>query len=137
MTITFEIEDCLILVESDKTKQFYLTQEKITDDCQCNNCKFYVEDFTKEALEIFSILSSMGVDLEKNLNSEPTGVWCIRDENVSFLHCNQIYQAVGQFLNNDNKKLRYEKEEKGYITSALIVQFNSDTIKIQLTIDKV
>ena len=38
----------------------------------------------------------MGIDLGKNLTDEPTGVWCVRNESGDFLHCEQVYQAVGE-----------------------------------------
>jgi hypothetical protein len=137
LTTTFQIEGYPLTVDCDKTKEFYLTQEKITDDCQCKDCRFYAENFTKEPLEIFSILSSMGVDLQKNLNSEPTGVWLIRDENDNFIHCDQVYQVVGHFPSEDKSQLKYEKEQDGYKISAAFLPAGSDTIDIELKIDKI
>jgi hypothetical protein len=133
---TLEIEDCRLFVDKDKTQQFYLTQENIIDDCKCDDCKFYSEVFTKEPLEIFSTLSSLGVNLQKNLNKEPTGVWCIRDENDNFLHCDQVYQVLGYFSNCGKSQVRYEKQENGYKVSALFLEADTDTIDIRLSIDK-
>lgn len=125
------------MVDCDKTREFYLTQEKIIDDCQCENCKIYAEYFTKEPLEIFSMLSSMGVDLQKNLNSEPTGVWCIRDEDYTFRHCVQVYQVVGHFSSGNNAELKYEKEEGSYKITAFFTGVGDETIDIDLMIDRV
>lgn len=83
------------------------------------------------------MLSSMGVDLQKNLNSEPTGVWCVRDENDNFVHCYQVYQIVGLFSVGDKTQLKYEKEEGGYKVSAAFLPAGSDKIDIELRIDKV
>ena len=124
-------------MDCDKTKEFYLTQEKIIDDCQCTDCQFYAESFTKEPLEIFSILSTMGVDLQKNLNSEPSGVWCIRDENDNFIHCDQVYQVVGLFPNGDKSQLKYEKEQGGYKVSAVFLPAGVDAIDIELKVDMI
>ncbi len=136
MTVTIEIEGFLLLIDRDKTQQFYLTQENIVDDCQCTDCKFYSETFTKEPIKIFSILSSFGVDLQKNVSSEPTGVWCIRDENDMFLHCGQVYQVVGQFEKGDKSQVKYETQENGYNVNAVFIKGESNTIDIELNIDK-
>lgn len=95
MKQTFKINNEELQVDTVKTKEFYQTQNKIIDNCTCDDCNFYATNFIKEKLEIFSILQLMGVDLEKNLITEPTGVWCIRDDQGKFLHCQQVYQTVG------------------------------------------
>jgi hypothetical protein len=136
LTTRLEIENCQLLVDTDKTHEFYQTQNKIVDDCQCADCKFYSETFLKEPLEIFSILSSFGVDLQKNLSKEPTGVWCVRDKNDTFLHCDQLYQIVGRFSNCDKFQARYEKLENGYKVNAFFVMSGTDDIEITLNIDK-
>ncbi|RPD43431.1 hypothetical protein [Paracnuella aquatica] len=137
MTITFQIEGQPLVVDCHKTREFYLTQEKIIDDCQCENCQFYAEYFTKEPLEIFSMLSSMGVDLQKNINSEPTGVWCIRDENHNFRHCGQVYQIVGHFPNGSTTEIKYEKVEGNYKITVFFTGAGNDAIDIDLIIDRV
>ena len=137
MITNFNIGDCLLWVDIEKTHQFYLTQVKIKDNCQCDDCKFYSEIFIKEPLEIFLILSSLGVDLQRNLTSEPTGIWCIKDEKNNFLHCNQVYQVVGNFLQCERSQLKYEKQENNYKVVAIFLNSNSKTIDIDLHIDKV
>ena len=136
MTVTIEIEGCSLLVYGDKTQQSYLTQENIVDDCQCSDCKFYSETFTKEPLEIFSILSSFGVDLQKNLSSEPTGVWCVRDENDIFLYCRQVYHVVRQFSKCDKSRVKYEKQENDYNVNAVFFIGEGNIIDIELNIYK-
>jgi hypothetical protein len=128
------LQDLSLSIDSDKTKLFYLTQNRIIDSCQCVDCQFFSEIFIKEPLEIFSFLSSIGVDLQKNLESEPTGVWCVRDENSNFIHCDQVYQAVGHLSKSE---VRYENEENGYKIKAHFVQTNNNSIEIELRIDKV
>lgn len=137
MTQTFKINNEDLHVDPAKTREFYLTQNKIIDDCKCDDCSFYTTNFIKENLEIFYILRSMGVDLEKNLTSEPTGVWCIRNDNGNILHCQQVYQTVGQILTNDVSKVNYEKTENGFKVAATFLKTDSDKVDIELLIDKI
>lgn len=137
LTQTFKIHNVELQVDIAKTKEFYLTQNKITDDCSCNDCVFYATIFIHENLEIFNILPLMGVDLGKNMASEPTGVWCVRDDNDNFLHCQQVYQAVGQLSANNVSKVEYEKDDNGFKVTATFIQAGADKIDIALQIDKV
>ena len=123
-------------VDTAKTMEFYKSQNKIVDDCTCDDCNFYATIFIKEKLEIFSLLQSMGVDLEKNLISEPTGVWCIRDDNGNLLHCQQIFQVVGQLSIKNSSKLRFENTEFGFGVATTFAQADGDKIDIEVLIDK-
>ena len=126
-----------MLIDPDESSAFYLTQNKITDDCSCEDCLFYTTVFTKERLEIFSMLSSMGVDLERNLQSEPTGVWCVMNEHNNFLHSQQVYRTIGQITPSGVTQVKYEKVENGYKVNALFLKAGDNTIDIDLMIDKV
>ena len=123
-------------VDVSKTQQFYLTQDKITEDCTCDDCRFYATEFIKQTLEIFELISTMGVDLAKNLESEPTGVWCIRDNDGIFIYSQQVYQTFGVILPINTSEIKYEKTEKGFNINALFIQIKDETIYIVLTIDK-
>lgn len=78
----------------------------------------------------------MGIDLQRNLNSEPTGVWCIRDEEGNLLFCSQVYQVVGVFSNGEKAEVKYEKVEHGCEVSAVFLPAGSNTIDVQLEIGK-
>ena len=136
MTQTFKINNKSIQIDTSKTIEFYLSQKKILDNCKCDDCNFYATTFIKENLEIFKILRSMGVDLEKNLSSEPTGVWCIRDDG-KFLHCEQVYQTEGKFSNCDTSEVKYENIENGFKVSATFLKAGDDKVGIELIVDKV
>lgn len=123
-------------VDTIKTQEFYLTQNKIIDDCSCADCRFYATTIIKENFEIFRILKSAGVDLKKNLSTEPTGVWCIRDDDGSLLCCQQVYQTFGKLLNNVISKFKYEMTENGFNVTAIFLPTDSGKIDIDLTIVK-
>lgn len=137
MTQIFHINGEPLENDTSKTKEFYLTQHKITDDCECDDCNFYATNFINNKFEIFSLLETMGIDLSKNLGGEPTGVWCIRDDKGEFLHCLQVYQAVGQFVNENATKLSYEKTENNYKICAAVVKTGNGRVDFELIIDKV
>lgn len=136
MTHTFYINGEPIQIDTAKTVEFYLAQNKIVDDCQCDDCNFYATTFIKNELEIFSTLNAMGIDLCKNLISEPTGVWCVRGDHGELLHCEQIYQAVGQFTNEMTSKVIYEKTENNFKVFVSVVKMENAIIDFQLIIDK-
>lgn len=132
----FNINSEYLQIDVAKTKEFYLTQNKILEGCSCNDCYFYTTTLIKSNLEIFRILNDMGIDLSKNLSSEPTGAWCIRDEKEGFLSSQQTYQAVGQFLNNNNLKVVYEKVESNLNVFACFLKTDSDKINVDLIISR-
>ncbi|XWN36699.1 MAG: hypothetical protein ROO71_12140 [Balneola sp.] len=72
----------------------------------------------------------MGVDLTKNLTSEPTGVWCIRDDTGTMNHCQQVLRAMGKVVGED--KILYKKIEYGYEVNSEFEQINSNEIDIEL-----
>jgi len=120
-----------------KTKEFYLTQHKITDDCQCDDCHFYAVVFIQKKFSFFELLKTMGIDLRKNLTGEPTGVWCVRDDQGGFLYCQHVYQAIGQFSNTNTERFRYNMAEGDYKILAEIVKKIEGKIDFELIIEKV
>ncbi len=136
MTTTFDIDNHQIQVDIEKTKEFYVTQQQIVDDCKCEECNFYATKFITEKLEIFNILNSMGVDLSKNLSTEPTGVWCIRDDNENFIHCQQVYQIIGKFVSESVSNLNYENIEKEFKVSATFSKVDNNRVDIAIFVDK-
>jgi hypothetical protein len=131
----FIIEGVVILVDTEMTQKFYLTQNKTVDGCKCTDCLFYVNVFTKQNFEIFKLLKKMGVDLEKNLSSEPTGVWCVRDDNGDLIHCDQAYQVIANISPNDRNEIRYTREEKNHKVEVRFIQLKVDNLFVSLSID--
>ena len=136
MTTTIKVQDNSLQVDVSKTEEFYLTQHHITEDCACDDCEFYSTEFIKQPLEIFGLILKMGVDLGKNLKSEPSGVWCIREADGNFTYSQQVYQTFGHILPIDTSQIKYEKTEKGFNINALFSQTKDETIDIVLTIGK-
>jgi hypothetical protein len=130
----FNIQDYTLSIDIDKTKQLYSQKIKIVDDCKCEDCRFYSTIFIKEDIEIFELLTSMGVDLEKNIGSGSPGVWCVIENKESFLYCEQDFQLIGHILSPAVKDFEYNNQELGFQISAVFVDTGDDMIRIYLTI---
>jgi len=128
----FNVNGATLKVDKDSTERFYLTQDKITDNCGCSDCSFYTDTFTKQPFEIFKTLKDMGVDLEKNLSSEPTGVWCVRDENGQLIYGFQVYQVFASIDNLNKQEINYVKLESRYKVDAKFKESNSERVDIEL-----
>ena len=133
MTRDFEIDGITLQVDKEATENFYLTEKKISDNCGCDDCSFYANIWIKQPFEIFPMLEEMGVDLGKNLSSEPTGVWCIRDENGQLIHFEQVYRVFGTINSEDRKEIRYLRVKNNYEIKAKFIQYKSDCVDIELT----
>lgn len=130
LELRLKFGDGLIDIDTVLTKKFYHEQVLIKNDCSCGDCAFFVDRFTKFPFEIFNILARMGVDLTKNLTSEPTGVWCIRDDTGVMNHCQQVLRVIGKIVGED--KILYKKIEYGYQVNSEFEQINSNEIDIEL-----
>ncbi|WP_313385206.1 hypothetical protein [Chishuiella sp.] len=128
-----QIGDYIINYDNKKTSEIYSKEINIKEDCPCSECHFFVDVITKLELEIFQILKKVGTDLEKNLSSEPTGVWCIRDDNNEFIFFQQTYLIKGFIL--EHTSFHYEKEELGLRINAYFTN-EIDDIIIDLQVSK-
>jgi hypothetical protein len=51
--------------DCDKTKEFYASYHLITDDCECMNCKNFVEAINYLPKDVLTFIASFGIDLRK------------------------------------------------------------------------
>jgi hypothetical protein len=130
-----DIQGIIIKVNKGLTEQFYLSQENI-NSCPCEDCLYYATVLTNQPFEIFELLKEMRVDLKKNLVSEPTGVWCIRDDKERFVYFMQTYQVMGKII-AAKQEINYEKKEGEIKLSAKIFQSKPNCIDVELTGEKV
>ena len=137
MTRDFEIDGITLQVDEEKTENFYLIEKKIIYNCGCDDCSFYANIWIKEPFEIFPMLEEIGVDLRKDLSSEPTGVWCIRDDNGQLIYFEQVYRVFGKIISEDRKEFSYLRVENKYKIKAKFIQGKSDCVDIELTFDSV
>ncbi|MFD2178564.1 hypothetical protein [Veronia pacifica] len=107
---TIRFKEFGILVDSERTREFYKHQNNILEDCSCSDCDYFYNTFSKLPFSVYKFLSLSGVDLQKNLASEPTGVQCAV-ENNNLIFCDQDCLFFG--------KLPKEELEFTYIESNL------------------
>ena len=131
----FELDGLTLRVDKEETENLYLTEIAITDNCNCEDCSYYADILIKQPFEIFQKLEEMGVDLGKNLSSEPTGVWCIRDSKGQLIHFDQVYRVYGSILKSD--KVNYLTVENNYKIDATFIPYKLDCIDIELKFDRV
>jgi hypothetical protein len=130
-----EIGENRIAYDNKKTSDAYLKEISIIENCPCDDCYYFANVITKLELEIFQILKNSGVNLEKNLGSEPTGVWCIRNENDKFEFFQQAYLIKGRIL--ENNYFQYRKEELGLKITAEFQNENTNDVVIDLQVAKI
>ncbi len=72
MTVNFQIGQCRIVTEVDRTKKFYNGLPRISENCSCKDCSYFETELIKKKIRLFEILKKMGVDLAKqpNINSD-------------------------------------------------------------------
>ncbi|SFT40105.1 hypothetical protein SAMN05216474_0354 [Lishizhenia tianjinensis] len=136
MNHTFKIGDHQIEVDIDATREFYTRQNKIIDDCECQDCFYFHNDFINQPLNIFKILISFGIDIKKNLNSEPTGLWCIRNKNGQVSHLVQRFQLIGKLIQNKENYFILSSHDNGFKVSTSFSQSANNKIDIELIIDE-
>ena len=134
MNTKFAIEKNQIEVDIKATREFYLTQNEIPKDCECDDCAYFYNEFINMTSKTLVLIQSFGVDLGKNLTSEPTGVWCVRDESGKVAHIFQVYQMCGKLLDINKKEFEYSSIENEMKMNVKFIQSAIDKIDIELTI---
>ncbi len=134
MIESIRLNDIIVEYDKGKTSDAYLNEINIKNDCPCGDCHFFVDVVLKIDLEIFRFLKNVGTDLKKNLKTEPTGVWCIRDDDNEFICFQQVYLIKGSLSKNSSH--HYEKEELGLKINAEFIN-EDDNIIVDLIVDKI
>ena len=77
----FQIGQCRVLVDLTETEEFYKKQPKITDNCTCEDCKYFSNVVVEQNNQLFDLLRKMKVDLHRQPNINPDGVYCVDLDN--------------------------------------------------------
>ncbi|MCB0401360.1 MAG: hypothetical protein KDD41_04705 [Flavobacteriales bacterium] len=141
-TIRFQIGQCRINVNIGKTKDFYKSQPKISENCTCKDCSYFENIVTKKNIRLMKILSQMGVDLTRQPNINLNGV-CSTGETEKFQRSYMGYYKVFGRLGKTQKSTQtinkegqlesvdfYEPEDDSYIQYKVRQETND-----QLTVD--
>lgn len=133
MIKTFNINGTQVAINVLATKEFYKTQKNISEDCDCSDCSYYQNIFTNKSFAFFDILTKMGVDIKKNLSSEPTGVWCIRNESNNIIHVTNYHHVIGNIT--QSKQVECSIVEHKLNFNLFFRQIEENIIDIELSID--
>lgn len=140
--LEFQIGQCRVYVDTDKTKNFYKELPRISENCSCDDCDYFENEVIKKDIGLFRILNKMGVDLKRQPNINPDGVSSVGETDNfrrSYMGYYKLFGNLGKVQKSiQNKggqgKLEsvdfYEPEDDSY-TQYKIKQENDD----QLTID--
>jgi hypothetical protein len=107
---TFQIGQCRIHVDIKRTKEFYKVQPKITENCTCNYCKYFEEVVLNQSNRLFELLRKMEVDLTRQPNVNPNGVFYIGDTKRDKLGYTGNYFVYGEIGKTSNKTAQKNDE---------------------------
>lgn len=120
MIVNIQIFQCRITVDFDKTKDFYATLPRISENCQCEDCKYFEDILIKKDFYLFQILKSMGVDISRQPNINPDGICSVGPTdkyNKAYMGYYNIYGQLGKTQNKTQKRnAQGELESVDYIT---------------------
>ena len=133
-TCTFQIGQCRITVDLQRTKQFYSSLPRITDNCKCGYCQHYEKDIISKSNPFFDVLKRMNVDLSRQPNINPDGISCVGETKPGKLEYLGYYFVYGH-LGKTSKKNSL-KDMEGNLEK---VEFNNREFgaDMQVTIQKV
>lgn len=106
--MVFEFGGYILDIDVEKTRDFYLSADKITDGCNCQGCRNYVKWASALCAEPKYTLERMGILLEK---TPEVYVNCLNDD--SSLFYGGFYHICGTII--QGKKLWKEISEKARI----------------------
>jgi hypothetical protein len=139
---TFQINKCRITIDIGKTTAYYATQNLITEDCDCENCKHYAENVIHKDIRIFDILKSMGVDLAKNENNQPDSLYYTGASEKfknSYIHYYRVFGTIKKTTlstlkvdENDLKSVEYFNNESDSFCNYILKQLNDHEIECQI-----
>ena len=124
MGVNFQIGQCRIYVDTDKTKDFYYILPKISENCKCDDCKYFEYFMTKKEIRIFTILKNMGVDLTRQPNINPDGVCSVGPTDKYNRAYLGYYNVFGQ-LGKTQRKTQ-TKNVDGELESVNFIEHTSD-----------
>lgn len=96
---TFQIGKCRIIVDLERTKQFYATLPKITDNCNCGYCEYFEKKVVNKISRLFEVLKRMQVDLTRQPNINPDGIYCVgetKPNKLGYFGYYFIYGSIGK-----------------------------------------
>jgi len=137
MRTNFRVGKEQIEVDVNSTREFYLSEETVINDCDCVDCFYFYNEFINKPSETLELIKSFGVALGKNLTNEPTGAWCVRSNNGKVVHIFQVYQVNGKLLSTNGESFECTNNENRLKMNVKFQQSAFSMIDIELTVDEI
>jgi len=93
----YQIGQCRVLTDKDKTIKFYRSLPKISENCGCENCHYFETIVTEKEIRLFTILKEMGVDLTRQPAINPDGICPVGPTEKYARAYIGYYQVFGKF----------------------------------------
>lgn len=103
--VNFQIGQCRITVDLDRTRDFYSELPRISENCKCQDCEHFENVVTNMNIHLFEMLKRMGVNLKRQPNINPDGV-CSTGETDEF---QRTYMGYYKLFGNVGKAQRTPK----------------------------
>ena len=103
----FKFDDLILEIDVDKTRRFYESLPKITDDCSCDGCRNYmlaIEDFPQEVKSFFR---KLGIEPEK---ASEVFTWSSACESNT-AHYGGFYHFCGELIKGKDCWRKIDKSE--------------------------
>lgn len=133
---TFQIGHCRLHIHTKRTKNFYATQPKITENCSCGYCKYFETEVINQPNRLFEILKKMEVDLSR----QPSET---KQDKFGYIGNYFVFGEIGKTskktakLNNDNtvSQVTFNDTEFGENTQVTIKQIDKDKLSFEFYMD--
>ncbi|WP_207531819.1 hypothetical protein [Desertivirga arenae] len=111
----FQIEEMILEVDFDATAKYYAEQPQIKENCSCGDCKYFQDELIRQPIKLFELLKQMGVDLSRQPDINPDGIFCINDDITFRKKYVCYYLVVGQIV--EFKEKSYTDNESNSLTT--------------------
>lgn len=103
-----ELAEILSDFNLNATQNYYDDQLTAKENCPCAGCVYFEDEFLKKKLNLFTFLAKMGIDVRKEQDLDPDGLWMMLDDNQEFSHCLISYVLFGDFDQLIGEKHHFE-----------------------------
>lgn len=103
-----QIGQCRLHIDTKKTKEFYAILPKITQNCSCGYCKYFMEIVIQQPNKLFELLNNLGVDLSRQPNINPDGICCVGESQEGKLGYIGSYFVFGDIGITSQKDFKTE-----------------------------
>ncbi len=83
--------------DRESTENYYRDQLTAKENCSCVGCIYFEDVFLKNKLQLYTVLEGFGIDVRKEQDVDPEGLWMILDDDNKLCRCTIDYVVFGDF----------------------------------------